>query len=129
LGRFAWTPGFDAAGDYGVTFVGTTPAGVQSRRTARIRVLDVNRPPIARTRSIVLAYVGASRLITACGSSDPDGDPLTFRWLDREGSQVGDRCWLIRSFGGATSEVFDVEVSDGSATSTASVRVEWNAGD
>jgi beta propeller repeat protein len=42
-GVLSWRPGFDRAGSYAVTFTGTSPERLQTRRTIRIEVQDARR--------------------------------------------------------------------------------------
>ncbi|MDH4177677.1 MAG: putative Ig domain-containing protein, partial [Thermoleophilia bacterium] len=76
-GEFVWTPGFDQAGDYLVTFAAQDPAGAVATMEVPIRVADVNRPPlIAESDHAFLIGEAGSFLMAA---SDPDtGTDLVF---------------------------------------------------
>ena len=76
---FSWTPGFDQAGDYPVTFT-VTDSGLPSASDSEsisISVVDVNRPPVLSPIGSQSVNEGEllSMLLTA---SDPDGDNLSF---------------------------------------------------
>jgi hypothetical protein len=77
---FSWTPGYDQAGTYNVTFVARDEHGTQSSpQTVTITVNNVNRPP-------VLAAIGnksVSENITlsfSVSATDPDGDTVTYSY-------------------------------------------------
>lgn len=82
--RFRWTPDFDQAGEYDITFI-ATDAGDQNLTdevTIRITVADVNRPPE------LIQPIGNRQFDEDCGWQavvelndhfiDPDGDQLSF---------------------------------------------------
>jgi hypothetical protein len=76
-GSFAWTPRYDQAGEYRVTFTvtdnGAPPASAS--REATIVVSDVNRPPaVAEMRDTTIKEGDTLRL--AVRADDPDGDAL-----------------------------------------------------
>ena len=79
-GVFTWTPTFDQAGDYTITF--TVSAGTLSdSETLTITVNNVNRAPVANTGSdqTVNRYILVN--LDGSSSSDPDGDSLTYTWI------------------------------------------------
>jgi hypothetical protein len=43
-------------------------------------IFQANRPPVADAGSPQTAPVGAEAILNGAGSSDPDGDPLSYRW-------------------------------------------------
>lgn len=78
-GTFSWTPTYEQAGTYTITFIATDPSGLNSSRTVTITVTDVrlNDPPVISpigdqevAEGILLQFE-----ITA---SDPDGDILNY---------------------------------------------------
>jgi predicted RNA-binding protein with TRAM domain len=76
--KFSWTPGYDQAGSYQVTF-NVSDGELSASETITITVNDVNRPPVALCKDVTAA-AGSSCAADASidnGSSDPDGDPIT----------------------------------------------------
>lgn len=79
-GRFEWTPGFDQAGAYTVTFTAHGTDGSTAAAVTVIYVLNVNRKPVADPRGPYTAFVGVPVSFDGSGSSDPDGDLLSYFW-------------------------------------------------
>lgn len=73
---FTWTPTFDQAGDYPITFT-VSDGALSDSETITITVANVNRPPVF---SPVPNQAGSeSQLLTfTVSASDPDGDPVTY---------------------------------------------------
>lgn len=73
---FTWTPGFDQAGVYNVTFT-ASDGQAQDSEPITITVVNVNRKP-------VLASVGSQQvkenfsLTFSVSATDPDGDPVNY---------------------------------------------------
>jgi concanavalin A-like lectin/glucanase superfamily protein/PKD domain-containing protein/uncharacterized protein DUF1573/putative Ig domain-containing protein/flagellar hook capping protein FlgD len=78
LGTFNWTPTFSQNGIHDVTV--TAANDLSGSATLRIIVGRVNRAPIASAGGPYLGVIGAPVNFDGTGSSDPDGDPLTFAW-------------------------------------------------
>ena len=74
---FGWTPGFDQAGSYQVTFTVTDGKGGDATETVTITVSDSNRSPILSGIGNQSVTEGSALSLTLSGS-DPDGDALTF---------------------------------------------------
>ena len=83
---FNWTPAFNQAGFYSVSFSVTdncSPTQQSDTKTVSINIADVNRTPTA------ISQTGASRVTTlqntpvnlVLAGSDPDNDPITFAVL------------------------------------------------
>ena len=75
---FTWTPTFEQAGNYTVTFTvmdNGAPVGSDTK-TVVISVIDVNRAPTARAAEVMTDEDKAVAIVLA--GSDPDGNPLTF---------------------------------------------------
>jgi hypothetical protein len=80
---FRWTPGYDQAGTYNVTFVATDEHGAQSSpQTVTITVNNVNRPPVLA--AIGNKSVDENALLTfTISATDPDGGTITYSALNR----------------------------------------------
>ena len=74
---FTWTPNYDQAGVYQVTFVAQDPSGAQGSAVAFIQILNVNRPPVFPTPEAHQIVAGTT-FTTQLSATDPDGDSLTF---------------------------------------------------
>ncbi|MFH1230427.1 MAG: putative Ig domain-containing protein [Planctomycetota bacterium] len=79
-GAFSWTPSYDQAGSYPVTFTVTDngiPAPLSDEETVTITVNNVNRPPILTAVSD--KSVDENVLLTfTLSATDPDGDALSY---------------------------------------------------
>jgi len=76
--KFNWTPGYDQAGSYQVTF-SVSDGELNASGTITITVNDVSRPPMALCKDVTVA-AGSSCTASASinnGSFDPDGDSIT----------------------------------------------------
>ena len=120
-GVLTWTPTFSDAGTYEVRF---TAANDQSATfSMQVHVLQANRPPVAVAGGPYTGVAGLPLALAATGSSDPDGDALTYAWTYGDGeSGVGLTVQHTYSLGGS----FDVtvRVSDGSASDLDSTKAD-----
>ena len=82
-----------------------------------------NAPPVADAGEDVSACVGEGVVLSAAGSSDPDGDELSFLWYDAAGNVVGNNVNLILNDLDVGDYVYTVDVSDGVYTDSDSVAV------
>jgi PKD repeat protein len=75
------TPSFvvDLYGTYQVTLVVTDRWGAKSAPDTMLASFD-NLPPLAQAVGNLAAVVGDMVLLDASASSDPNGDPLTYKW-------------------------------------------------
>lgn len=78
--EFSWTPNYDQAGSFIVTFAVTDGTDADSEAVT-IRVDNTNRPPVISGTPAPLANVGQSYLF-APTASDPDGDDLLYSISD-----------------------------------------------
>ena len=73
---FSWTPGYDQAGNYQVTFI-ASDGQAQDSETVTITVVNVNRPPTLT--AIPDRDVDQDSLLAFdLAATDPDGDTLTY---------------------------------------------------
>lgn len=124
---------FTAAGVYTFTLRVTDSRGATATKTVTV---TVNRPPIAIANatpsSVNLTASGAATVqLSSTGSSDPDGDPITFNWslpAGTQGAAISNATAAnpTAQFTAAGVFVFTLKVMDsrgGIATTTATVTV------
>ncbi len=70
----------DAAGDYIAQLIVNDGTVDSAPDTVRIAAAQRNQPPTARPGANQTVPLGATAQLDGSASSDPDGDPLTFRW-------------------------------------------------
>ena len=73
---FAWTPSYDQAGAYSVTFA-ADDGQAQDSETITIAVIHVNRAPVLANIDDKSAWVGIALDFTI-DATDPDGDTVTY---------------------------------------------------
>ena len=105
---------------------------------ARVLVKDVNRPPQAEVVTPLVAAPGDEVMLDGSGSSDPDGDPLAFKWTQTGGPEVtlssatADKpSFTAPDVGNGTQLTFSLQVQDATLTSESAVvvvTVDANAG-
>ncbi|MDW7710942.1 MAG: Ig-like domain-containing protein, partial [Deferrisomatales bacterium] len=89
---FNWTPGFDQAGSYQVTFTATAN-GLTDSETITITVTDVNRLPVADAGPDQTVREGEPIFLNGSNSHDPDepeGFIVAYRWVQVEGPEGGE---------------------------------------
>ncbi|HUV30540.1 MAG TPA: Ig-like domain-containing protein, partial [Acidobacteriota bacterium] len=87
-GTFDWIPGYDQAGPHEVTFYAADGFAVDSE-IITITVVDVNRPPVADAGFDQFTVPANSPVtLDGTGSFDPDGDVITYQWLQIGGPAV-----------------------------------------
>jgi hypothetical protein len=89
-----------------------------------------NRVPNSVTGPETSVFSGSEVTLSGAASSDPEGDPLTYRWRQRSGVPVHlkDPSAVMTTFEAPhvaqpTALVFELRVSDGTLSSTASTTV------
>jgi PKD repeat protein len=110
------TPTFtpDVAGKYTIQLVVNDGRVDSSPDTVIISAIMPNRDPVANPGGPYSGFVGVPVQFNGSGSSDPDGDPLTFSW------QFGDR--------GTGSRVNPTHIYSNAGTYTVTLRVEDGRG-
>jgi MYXO-CTERM domain-containing protein len=94
--------------------------------TTVVRVLHVNRPPVASAGAAQSIAEGAAVTLDGTGSSDPDtGTTLTYAWtqlagpvVTLTGASTASASFTAPATGAAASLVFQLTVSDGAASSS-----------
>jgi Tol biopolymer transport system component len=77
---FTWTPAYDQAGSYKVTFM-VSDGSFTDAEEVTIIVNNVNRVPVAEAGpDQLLQVVGTTVHLSGAQSYDEDGDPLTYQW-------------------------------------------------
>ena len=80
-GNIHLAPGLADAGTYGATVRASIPIGLTSARSFSITALTSgNRCPTANPGGPYSGVVGVPVSFNGSGSSDPDGNPLTYEW-------------------------------------------------
>jgi hypothetical protein len=119
-GQFSWTPGFGQSGEYEVTFTGRDARGADAApRSVAIEVGDVNRGPLADPAGPYSGVVNVAIGFDGTGSSDPDGQPLTYVW--DFGDQVsGNGIAPLHAYASGGVFIVGLTVTDGSLSASAS---------
>lgn len=116
----------------GTTTVTVTVADVEqpndkASTSFELTVTPINDAPVAKvTSSSVTGNAGSNIVLDASGSTDVDGDSLSYSWQQSSGSTVAttaDGAKLTLNSVPAGSYSFEVTVSDGELSSTAVVTV------
>jgi len=85
---FTWTPDYDQAGSYDVTFFASDGIASDSE-IVTITVTDINRAPFADAGVDQFSLpVGVEVTLDGSASVDPDTDPLNYSWLQIGGTVV-----------------------------------------
>lgn len=71
-GSFSWTPGFDQAAEYTVTFKNTDPQGLTAEKQVKISVTHVNRTPVFSVQDPQLVNENELLSFSIKPASDPD---------------------------------------------------------
>ena len=82
---FSWSPTFSQSGNYSVSFNVSDGNGGSDLKSVSITVNNVNRPPTANAGpdQTVDGTLSGGGSVTLTGSgSDPDGNPITYKWTE-----------------------------------------------
>jgi PKD repeat protein len=110
-GTFDWTPGFSQAGTYTVTFAGNDGHGGVATATTAITVSNVNRAPLANPGGPYSGLTSVPVSFDGSGSSDPDGDALTYMWSFGDGG-TGTGAMPNHAYSAAGAYAVDLTVTD-----------------
>jgi hypothetical protein len=87
-----WTPDYDQADVYEIGLTADDGNGGIATATLTITVENTNRPPVANAGADIAAEcagVPTTAQLDGSGSSDPDGDEITYAW-SADGVQIDD---------------------------------------
>jgi len=83
-GHFEWTPGFTDGGTHPVAF-SVSDGIASSSQTINLVISADNRPPVANPGGPYHGAAGQPLTFDGSGSSDPDGNALTYDWAFGDG--------------------------------------------
>jgi hypothetical protein len=115
-------------GTYTFTLTVTDTGNLSSSATTHVTITaPVNHPPVANAGSSqTLGCTGQNGTVVTLngsGSSDPDGDPLTYVWKDAAGNVVGTSAIVQRTLSSGTY-TFTLTVTDtGGLSSSAATQI------
>jgi PKD repeat protein len=118
-GQIRVTPGFADAGVY-TAMVRVSDGSLQDTKSLTITVVNVNQAPVANADGPYTGIAGVPLQFNGSGSSDPDGDALTYAWNFGDGAN-GTGAVPFHTY--AASGVYSVTltVNDGVLSSAPSV--------
>ncbi len=126
---FSWTPAFDRAGDYSLSFSVADGKGGEASTTVAVVVRDINRPPIFQAID-GLKVAPNEDLELRVSAQDPDGDSVELSMPDSpEGSQLVDSVftWIPHVTDIGLSTLRFVAVDSGGASDTLDVEISVEA--
>ena len=87
-GSFSWTSTADQTGVHIITFTAIDNHGASGAPHQIVVIVElINVPPVADVNGPYWVDEGGSVNLNGTGSTDPDGDPLTYEWdLDNDGT-------------------------------------------
>lgn len=109
-GHFSWTPSPSDAGTYTLTFC-VNDGFASDCETITITVTAINTPPVAVAGGPYSGGVGIPITFDGSGSSDPDGDNLTYAWDFGDG-QTGSGAIASHAYAIANAYLANLTVTD-----------------
>jgi PKD domain/FlgD Ig-like domain/Bacterial Ig domain/Putative Ig domain len=118
-------PGFGDSGSYTATVSVSDGQGGSDSKTFSITVVNVNQAPIADADGPYTGTINTPVHFDGSGSSDPDGDPLTFAWDFGDGGtgtgEMPDHTYTSEATFTVTLVVNDGTVDSPASTTTATI--------
>jgi len=105
------THAYDAAGAYTVTLRVRDPKGAVDTQTSDVQVLPNGAPTAVATATPNPVHVGSPVTFDGTGSTDPDGDPLTYTW-DFPGGATADTATAQQTFASTGTYQVTLTVAD-----------------
>ena len=124
-GAFSWTPDYEQAGTYSVTFT-ASDGSLTDSQTITITVNNTNRPPIVDALKPIMGKEGELLEFTF-PASDPDGDTLTYTAVGLPEGATFDSatgaCSWTPGYSQSGTHTVTVTVSDGELSASGSVKL------
>jgi len=126
-GAFSWTPGSGDLGTHTLTICASDQR-LQDCETIDIVVSGDNNPPVAEAGGPYSGGPGQAIQFNGTGSSDPDGDGLTFAWDFGDGGTAGNNPTPTHAYALVNNYLVTLTVTDNgapnlSASDVASVQI------
>ena len=124
--------GFNAAGAYTLTLRARDAMDVNlgTNVSVAVTVTNTNRAPVANAGGPYSGLMGTAMAMDGSGSSDPDGNALSYAWTFGDGGE-GSGATVSHTYAAAGTYTVQLTVSDGSLsdanTTTADVRLGFLA--
>jgi len=84
-GSFTWTPGRLQIGKGTMRFLATSAGGLIDTAYTTLQVVSTDKGPTAYANAPYVGTVGVPVQFSSRGTSDPEGDPLTYHWTFGDG--------------------------------------------
>jgi PKD repeat protein len=122
---------FSQAGSYAVSLTVTDPFNAADSASVSVTIALANRPPTAVPGGPYTGQTGSVLTLDGAGSSDPDGDPITYSWDFGDGTALSTLAQPTHTY--ATTGQFIVTLTvqdgrDGQATATTSAAISHTNG-